>query len=749
MINATIQSPNAATYTPNTEGVTSKKVLPFSLSDAQLRDVFNLHYEAEILIDLTRYVLSEKQLCEFLGQAYMRESLNLCPLFIQTPDEISKIWGEQYLYESENPILEVKPTAKVFYKESIKATDLNTALKPSLSFTLKSGEYLSDVLTSANVLENCIIDAGTGMGKTEFALNWNGKRIICVPTRKLAKRIHKRGIDKGIDTALFIGGTNLENENTDCIVTTYASLPQLYPVFHNSGFTLFIDEIHNATTAANPSFMLKELRSVIDSMPYFSRVIGLTGTPIYNFHTSLKLPIIQVKRDITVVMPYKVIRCKTRTATAAKLVKQSIDSERTPIVFLNNKGGKLSALLVAIKENTGLTNDKILIVNADQSGEVDFETLVTEGVIGDNIKLIVTTSVFKEGNDIYNKGGFDLIIMSNLIASDKRQFRGRFRNTDDVTFTILKTEKKDEKEENPHFHAVKRSFSLRHFADIAANEVNALPTQYSRELHLKTASNIQSLPLYLDTEGVCRICELHLSNIVANEQTLIEAANDTFEGEQMAAYGFTFEGVFNDTDELTNEIKDEMEAATIVSREAAELDYIETLNTFEKDRTIEPTTDIQKQAIDFVLALEKEGFETGRAFEIARDSIKKSDRTKFLRRVTAAKKLAEGGKDKTTKVLQAIQKEFVIGRRYDRVTFLDKVIECLKKDNRIDVFQYKKGRGDKAIKAVELLYKVESVSQRFDSEVFKMLEIGKFEDVLKGCDWVVNQKDKQANLIPL
>jgi len=748
MQNINSYSPNAATYTLHTEGVTSKKVLPFALSDAQLRDVFNLHYEAEILVDLTRYVLNVTQLFEFWGQSQLRETLNLRPLFVQTPDEISKIWGEQYLKERDNPILEAKQAARTFYKDSIKATDLQTALKPSLSIVLKSNEYLSDVLTSANILENCIIDAGTGIGKTEFALNWNGKRIICVPTRKLAKRVHKRAIKKGIDAALFIGGTNLENQNTDCIVTTYASSPQLYPIFYNNGFTLFIDEIHNATTAASPSFMLKELRGVIDSMPYFSRVIGLTGTPVYNFHTSLNLPIIQAKRDNTAAMPYKVIRCKTRTATAAKLAKQSIESERTPIVFLNNKGGKLSALLVAIKENTGLTDEQILIVNADQSGEVDFETLVTEGVIADNIKMIVTTSVFKEGNDIYNKGGFDLIIMSNLIASDKRQFRGRFRNTDDVTFTILKTEKKDEKEENPHFHAVKRSFSLRHFANIAANEVNELPTQYSRELHLKTASNIQSLPVYLDSEGVCRICELHLSNIVANEQTLIEAANDTFEAEQMAVYGFTFEGTINDADELSDEVKSEMKAAVTVTREAAELDYIETLKIFENDRTIEPTTDAQKQAIDFVLNLENEGFETDRAFEIAKDSVKRSDRTKFLKRVTAAKKLAENGKDKTTKVLQAIQKEFVVGRKYDRVTFLQKTVDCLKKDNRIDVFQFEKRRNDKAIKAVELLFEVKSVSVKFDNDVFKLLEISSFRDILRGCNWVANKQKKQADLTP-
>lgn len=739
---------STATYPLHTKGVTSKKVLPFVLSDAQLRDVFNLHYEAEILIDLTRYSLSEKQLCEFLGQAYMRESLNLRSLFVQTPDEISKIWGEQYLRECENPTLEAKPTAKVFYKESIKATDLQTALKPSLSFILKKGEYLSDVLTPTNVLENCIIDAGTGIGKTEFALNWNGKRIICVPTRKLAKRVFQRAIKKGIDAELFYGGASVESQETECFVTTYASLPQLYPVFYHNGFTLFIDEIHNATTAASPSFMLKELRAVIESMPYFSRVIGLTGTPVYNFHTSLKLPIIQVKRDISAVMPYSVIRCKTRTATAAKLAKQSIESERTPIIFLNNKGGKLSALLVAIKENTGLTDEQILIVNADQSGEVDFETLVTEGVIANNIKMIVTTSVFKEGNDIYNKGGFDLIIMSNLIASDKRQFRGRFRNTDDVTFTILKTEKKDEKEENPHFHAVKCSFSLRHFANIAANEVNELPTQYSRELHLKTASYLQSLPLYLDSEGVCRICELHLSNIVANEQTAIEAANDTFEAEQMAAYGFRFEGTVNDTDELSNEIKSDMKAAAKESRENADFDYLQALDTFAEDRKMKPTNNAEKDAIEFVERLESEGFSTRDAFRKAKEMLKKSDRTKFLKRVTAAKKLTENGKDKTTKVLKAIQKEFVVGRKYDRVTFLQKTIDCLKKDNRIDIFQFEKRRNDKVIKVVELLFEVESVSVKFEGEVFKMLEIREFKDVLRGCNWAVNTSKKQVDLIP-
>ena len=101
--NASTYSSNAAQFTSNTEGVTSKKGSPFLLSETRLNDVFNAFYEAQILIDLTKFKLNEKQLFTFAAQAEFRKSLNLTPLFLQTPDEIYTIWGKQHLYECENP----------------------------------------------------------------------------------------------------------------------------------------------------------------------------------------------------------------------------------------------------------------------------------------------------------------------------------------------------------------------------------------------------------------------------------------------------------------------------------------------------------------------------------------------------------------------------------------------------------------------------------------------------------------------
>jgi hypothetical protein len=102
-LNAPTYSSNAAQFTFNTEGSKPTKVL-LALPDTQLKEVFNDFYAAEMLIDLARFSLSERQLFEFMGQAQLRESANLRPLFIQKPIEIQKIWANQYLYESLNPL---------------------------------------------------------------------------------------------------------------------------------------------------------------------------------------------------------------------------------------------------------------------------------------------------------------------------------------------------------------------------------------------------------------------------------------------------------------------------------------------------------------------------------------------------------------------------------------------------------------------------------------------------------------------
>lgn len=101
--NASTYSSNAAQFTSHTEGVTPKKGSLFLLSERRLNDVFNAFYEAQILIDLTKFKLNEKQLFTFAAQAEFRRSLNLTQLFVQTPDEIYTIWGKQHLYECENP----------------------------------------------------------------------------------------------------------------------------------------------------------------------------------------------------------------------------------------------------------------------------------------------------------------------------------------------------------------------------------------------------------------------------------------------------------------------------------------------------------------------------------------------------------------------------------------------------------------------------------------------------------------------
>jgi hypothetical protein len=153
-LNAPTYSSNAAQFTFNTEGYTPKKGSPFLLSETRLSEVFNAFYEAEILIDLTKFKLNEKQLSTFAAQAEFRRSLNLAPLFIQTPDEIYTIWGKQYLYECENP----ESTPVVFEQKelsdyTISSRDLLIVARPKALNFIKNDNSRKIIICESSCIE--------------------------------------------------------------------------------------------------------------------------------------------------------------------------------------------------------------------------------------------------------------------------------------------------------------------------------------------------------------------------------------------------------------------------------------------------------------------------------------------------------------------------------------------------------------------------------------------------------------------
>jgi hypothetical protein len=183
--NATTYSSNAAQFTSHTEGVTPKKGSPFLLSETRLNDVFNAFYEAEILIDLTKFKLSEKQLFTFAAQAEFRRSLNLAPLFIQTLDEIYAIWGKQHLYECENP----QPTPVIFEQK-----ELNDYQISNLDlFVVERSKALAHIATLKGekvvICEESYINAAKNMVK--------GAKVI---THKDTSRL---SIEEGVTVYVF------------------------------------------------------------------------------------------------------------------------------------------------------------------------------------------------------------------------------------------------------------------------------------------------------------------------------------------------------------------------------------------------------------------------------------------------------------------------------------------------------------------------------------------------------------------
>ena len=447
------------------------------------------------------------------------------------------------------------------------------------------GEYLADVLQRHNLpLDHIIgkrVTSPTGSGKTTTVAQIvkqypDRKAILILPTHATINRVCERHPD----AVKFVGGTRKLDGNERFIVSTANSFPALTSrkELNLKEWDVFFDEAHGYTSDTARGYKLKVLRQFHKDAQYFAKsVTYLTGTDLYNFH-----PDFQKLERLTVTAPARIQKAATLIdanhvlATAVQAVRSSVEAGRFPVMLLNDKFLKLAETEHALQDLS------LAILNSETKEDKIFEEITKTGQIPAAIQAIITTSVFKEGNDIHDTRGFDFIVVGAHHSSAVEQLSARARNASAVQVQIIRHDQR--KTNNKPFDPVKSAQFIENKAQILCNEYNNR-TDFDDGTYIVferiVGNAIQHSPVVEDQDGRLQIDFFGLNNEVFLAETMHEYQCDAYLISSLQKYGFSVDATIDTSDlqhdsELQAGIKEAREICK-AEKQAAHLEAVETL----------------------------------------------------------------------------------------------------------------------------------------------------------------------------
>lgn len=292
---------------------------------------------------------------------------------------------------------------------------------------LGEGQRLSDL--KFDIPSECILESPTNSGKTYWAVHNLGKVDILMPTQELAKQAAG---EYGLHYVI----QGIQPTMDDVQVGTYNAVEK----FVKRGVgdrTLFIDEAHNLVFSASKGFRSQVLHQIIAAMPLYRRVILASGTWVETLHPYLRrFHKVIVERENPVTKLAQICYYENRDkALSMKLVKGKLN-----IVFFNDKdkGRDLGYRL----ESQGW---KVQIFNSMTKPEEEHQEIIETQQVPDDIEVLIVTTLFIEGLNIYNHNIGNLHLLSHGSAELIEQVANRTRNkAPERTIIYIK-----DKERNP------------------------------------------------------------------------------------------------------------------------------------------------------------------------------------------------------------------------------------------------------------------------------------------------------------
>lgn len=505
--------------------------------------------------------------------------------------------------------------------------------RPGRTFDAKPGEYLTDVLDRHQIdLDDVCgkyIVSPTGSGKTTFVAEYlrrgsDRRVVLVVPTLALVNRICKRHQADG--AVRFVGRSRNITPDDRFVVTTPNSFPALATRVNLRLFDVFLDEAHGLTSDTSRTFKLDVLRKFYSTAKLLAKSgTYLTGTALYNSHPEFE----QVERwtiraDRKIEKTAYLYQAEQVLAAAVAGIRQSIERGRFPVLLLNDKYLKLAEV------ETTLQDLKLAVLNSEKKEDALFKQITSSGIIPDDVQAIVTTTVFKEGNDLDDKRGFDFFVVGQHHSSTIEQLSARARTASDVSVYVIKGKdrKTHDRTFNPYRYAKKVEQNAQRFCDEQNNQDGSDDTAalfFERQIR----QAIQYAPVHQDDDGKLQVCYFAVNNEVYQAETQVEYANDTYLARNLRRYGFDIVGenrqaVIQVTHDATavQEIKQAKKVCK-AEREAAHQAALDTLQAAispavviqhaERDRTAPKAYKWLKRLVD------KYGVEVRQGIELLRE----------------------------------------------------------------------------------------------------------------------------------
>ena len=577
--------------------------------------------------------------------------------------------------------------------------------RPGRVLQANAGEYLTAVLDRHQIdLDDVIgkyIVSPTGTGKTtlvaEYVRRYPDRRVVLVvPTKNLCDRIVERTHGAAVK---FYGGRENRQITGDelFIVTTVHSFVPLSTRIDLQQYDVFFDEAHAATADTSRPYKLDVLRSFYAAKNGARSITYLTGTALYNFHPDFK----QVER-LVVTAPQRITKTaqyfdvKNILATVAEGVRRSVAKGRRSVVLVNDKSLKLAEL------ETALADLRLAILNSDKKEDAIFQQITRTGEIPDDVQAIITTTVLKEGNDIYDDRAFDVFIVGAHHSSTIEQLTARFRTAQEVTAYIIKSSDRvrSDRTFNPYSFGKLVERRAQAFCDEHNNQNSSDDTTaifYERELRLA----IQERPVVIDQDGRASVCYFALNNDVFRQETGVEYANNEYQARNLRRYGFD---VTTTSKTITGDQAPTHDDATVAAIKVARTECKEIKQKAHQaaldalQATVAPLAMVQRADLDnsapkafkwFKILVEKYNVSTQAAIDLLRDVdtgkkfalLQNRIRVYLLR---SNKNYLDGGRILAI-ILQKIDKDLRPGRQYTADELREKLVDVLRLDNSIDL----------------------------------------------------------------
>ena len=348
-------------------------------------------------------------------------------------DSVKQLWNSA----KRNPISD-KTCEEILREINKKHRTNNNILRLSTRYIGQDKDVMRAIKERIQDNKYTFIKANPNMGKstaiTDLLKNEFTERVIfAAPTIAITEQTSNSAGFEILKGGLVKLDKIIANE-MDEISTTFASLKK---VTNWENAILVLDEYH--TLINNSSLYHPFLSDVYSAMQKAKRVVFLSATPNYILPNILKSNILEIKpqkEQTKSVQPYSYDSSESKLID---VVLNRIDNSTQEVFHLqyNNKSF-LSNLKDELISSDRFSENQIAKLTADDEdvNSQNYIDLISEQEIGEDIKVILTTSKIAEGVNVNNEWSVDFFSIG-MDADFFIQGSDRHRKASEVKYSII------------------------------------------------------------------------------------------------------------------------------------------------------------------------------------------------------------------------------------------------------------------------------------------------------------------------